>query len=73
MDGQHEGGGPEQLKQPEQACPPSDREIADLRRFLGVHTAADRPGVHTDAGERPDNVRRLNAHRDRINGTREVE
>jgi hypothetical protein len=44
---------------------PTEQEIADLRRFLGNHTAANRPGVHSKTGERPDNVRPLASRRDR--------
>ncbi|WP_350280952.1 hypothetical protein [Kribbella sp. HUAS MG21] len=58
MEGQQSGDG---VQRP---APMSDEEKADLRRFLGSHTAADRPGVPVQ-GEKPDNVRRLDAKRER--------
>ncbi|NIK56517.1 hypothetical protein [Kribbella shirazensis] len=53
-------------------APMSDEEKADLRRFLGSYTAADRPGVPRKTGEKPDNVRRLDTRRDR-DTTKEVD
>jgi hypothetical protein len=58
MEGQQSGDG---VQRP---TPMSDEEKADLRRFLGSYTAADRPGVPRNTGEKPDNVRRLDAHRE---------
>lgn len=59
MDGQEAGSARQS------GSAPTAQEIADLRRFLGDHTAANRPGVHSKTGERPDNVRPLASRRDR--------
>jgi hypothetical protein len=58
MEGQQSGDG---VQRP---APMSDKEKAYLRQFLGSYTAADRPGVPVKAGEKPDNVRRLDRKRE---------
>lgn len=58
MDGQQSEDGAQR------PAPMSEQEMADLQRFLGSYTAADRPGVPVQ-GEKPDNVRRLDAKRER--------
>jgi hypothetical protein len=58
MDGQHDTDGPER---PGVAAD----DIAEMQRFMGYFTGAGNRGVQTDSGERPDNVRRLDAHRER--------
>jgi hypothetical protein len=40
---------------------PEAAEIAHLQRFVGTYTDRDRPGVDDGLGERPDNVRHLQA------------